>query len=68
MRNMQLYDAILSARLNEQERLIAITAMEKSEVLVNAAFSLVKSVRKLLSGFSPKPKAGYSDHANDFGF
>jgi hypothetical protein len=69
MRDMQLYDAISNARLNEQERLIAVTAMEKSEVLVNAAFSLVKSVRKLFSGFSPKPKAKYWDQADDvFGF
>lgn len=65
MKDLQLYKAIETARLNQLEHGVAVTAMERAELFADAVMWLVNGVKKLGTPSLHGARTKYQDRANE---
>lgn len=56
MRDEQVRRFVETVSMSERERVLALTALEKAELIVNTASELVRGIVKLKKGISFQPR------------
>lgn len=63
MRDEQVYRFVKTVAMSERERVLALTALEKAELIVHTASAVVRGIAKLKKGISFQPRTAQLNEA-----